>query len=392
MNYPGNAAKMQLLMQSEIRNMSIECDRVNGINLSQGMCDLPLQNVLERGVHEALAKGCNHYTRYDGIDELRLQIANKAQHFNKIQVDPATQICVSSGATGALYCTCYALFSPGDEIILFEPYYGYHDYTFRSLDLCPVYAKLSPPDWSFSLNELERLTTEKTKAILINTPSNPCGKVFSREELEAIADFANAHKLFVLTDEIYEYITFDGREHISPASIPQIRDRVITVSGYSKTFSITGWRIGYAIAQPEIIDLIGAANDLIYVCAPAPLQYAVAKAIETFDDTYYVRMCQEYQKKRDLLCHTLTDVGLTPYVPQGAYYVLADVSMLPGETGREKAMWLLEKTKISTVPGEAFFLDAELGKNIVRFCFAKDASVIQQACDRLIENRTAWLK
>lgn len=378
-------------MQSEIRNMSIECDRVNGINLSQGMCDLPLQSILEYGVHEAMEKGYNHYTRYDGIDELKFQIANKAQCYNKIQVDPATQVCVSSGATGALYCTCYTLFSPGDEILLFEPYYGYHDYTFRSLDLCPVYVKLEPPDWSFSLDELERIITPKTKAILINTPSNPCGKMFYRDELEAIADFVIDHDLIVLTDEIYEYITFDGREHISPASISRIQDRTITISGYSKTFSITGWRIGYAIAQPEIINMIGAVNDLIYVCAPAPLQYAVAKAIETFDDTYYAKICQNYQKKRDLLCDALTDVGLTPYVPQGAYYVLADVSRLPGETGKEKAMWFLEKTTISVVPGEAFFSDTEKGKNIVRFCFAKDIGVIQRACDLLIENRTAWL-
>lgn len=385
-----NNKKLQLLMQSEIRNMSIECDRRNGINLSQGMCDLPLQSVLRDGVLEGLAKGFNHYTRYDGIAELRWQIAEKSMRFNGVKVDPETEVCVSSGATGALYCACYALLSPGDEVLLFEPYYGYHDYTMRSLDLCPVYCRLEPPDWTFTMDELEVLVTARTKAILINTPSNPCGKVFTSDELEQLAAFADAHDLLVLTDEIYEYITYDGHRHISPASIEGLRDRTVTISGYSKTFSITGWRIGYATGPKTLIEKIGAVNDLIYVCAPAPLQYAVAKAIDSFGDGFYEQMRRSYEQKRDLLCGVLQDVGLTPYKPQGAYYILADVSALPGHMGKEKAMWLLEETGISTVPGEAFFVNKGVGKNIVRFCFAKDIAVIQKACDLLLENKSKW--
>ena len=333
--------KISALMQSEIRNMSIECDKVGGINLSQGVCDLPLTDVLKQGVYEALDAGYIHYTRYDGIEQLRQQLSMKTRHFNGFNADPSTEICVSAGATGALYCACYALFQPGDEIIMFEPYYGYHEHTFISLDLVPVYAKLSPPNWDYNLDELEHLVTPKTRAIMINTPSNPCGKVYSEKELNELADFAIQHDLIVLTDEIYEYITYDGRKHISPARLDKLRDRTVTISGYSKTFSITGWRIGYSIAPAQMNEWIGAANDLLYVCAPAPLQYAVAKAIAELDDSFYEKMRQEYQHKRDMLCNTLNEVGLTPYVPQGAYYVLADVSCIPGKDSKERAMWLL---------------------------------------------------
>lgn len=382
--------KIRALMQSEIRNMSIECDKVGGINLSQGVCDLPLTDALKQGVYEALDAGYNHYTRYDGIEQLRQQLSIKTRHFNGFNADPGTEICVSAGATGALYCACYALFQPGDEIVLFEPYYGYHEHTFISLDLVPVYVKLTPPEWSYDMDELERAVSEKTKAIMINTPANPCGKVFSQKELDELADFAIRHDLVVLTDEIYEYITYDNRKHISPASLEKIQNRTVTISGYSKTFSITGWRIGYSIAPAQMSEWIGAANDLLYVCAPAPLQYAVAKAIAELDDSFYEKMRQEYQHKRDMLCNTLNEVGLAPYVPQGAYYVLADVSCIPGKDSKERAMWLLEQTGIGVVPGEAFYKNADEGKNVVRFCFAKDADVIGQACEILIDNKSKW--
>lgn len=377
------------LMQSEIRNMSIECDKVNGINLSQGVCDLPLAPVLQQGVDDAMAMGFNHYTRYDGIDFLREQIARKAKNFNGFLADPSLQICVSAGATGALYCACYATLQPGDEVLLFEPYYGYHEHTLLSLDLVPVYAKLTPPNWDFDIDELERLVTKRTKAIMICTPANPCGKVYTSEELETLGEFAIRHDLLVFTDEIYEYITYDGRKHISPASIPALRDRTVTISGFSKTFSITGWRIGYSIASPKITERIGAANDLIYVCAPAPLQYAVAHALKELPETYYSSMCADYQEKRDLLCDTLQEIGLTPYVPQGAYYVLCDISCIPGETSKQRAMWLLENVGVGVVPGESFYKNGS-GESIARFCFAKDKSVIEDACDLLIKNKKKW--
>jgi aminotransferase len=361
--------------------MSIECDSINGINLAQGICDLSLEKVLSKGVFEGMNIGENHYTRYDGIGFLREQIVYKAKSFNGIEAD-IDQIIVSSGATGALYSVCFSLFDPGDEIILFEPYYGYHEYTLMSLDLVPVFATLKPPTWTFDIDELERLVSSKTKAIILCTPSNPCGKIFSHEELDILGDFCIKNNLIVLSDEIYEYITYDELQHISPASCDKFKGRTITISGYSKTFSITGWRIGYCIAEKSIIKWIGNANDLIYVCAPAPLQYGLAKAIKEIPESFYERLRVQYKKKRDLLCSTLSNLGLMPYVPEGAYYVLADVKALPGDTSKEKAMYILNKTGIGVVPGDAFYR-SKGGRNLVRFCFAKDMTVIQQACELL---------
>jgi aminotransferase len=361
--------------------MSVECDKVNGINLAQGICDLPLENILSTSAFEAMHKGENHYTRFDGIDLLREQIANKANKFNNIAVD-ADNVMVSSGATGAFYSACFALFNPEDEIILFEPYYGYHEYTLMALDLVPVFAILTPPAWKFDIIQLQNLITEKTKAIVICTPANPSGKIFSKEELGDLGDFCIKNNLVVLTDEIYEYITYDENKHVSPASCEKFAGRTITVSGYSKTFSITGWRIGYCIADKAILKWIGNASDLTYVCAPSPLQYGVAQAIRQIPDSFYNELKIKYQQKRDMMCSVLFDLGLTPYVPQGAYYILADVSSLPGKTSKDKAMYILNRTGIGVVPGDAFYRSAD-GANLVRFCFAKDINVIEKACDCL---------
>lgn len=377
-----NNNRMKNLMQSEIRNMSIECDKVHGINLSQGICDLPLTKEITAGVTEALAKGINQYTRYDGLDEIRQAIGKKAKYFNHIENNFDTDITVTCGATGALYSACIALLSPGDEVLLFQPFYGYHEYTLHATDLVPVYVNLTPPEWTFDIAELEKAVTKRTKAIIINTPSNPCGKVFSREELEILGDFCIQHDLIIFTDEIYEYITYDNKEHVSPASIDQIKDRVITISGYSKTFSITGWRIGYSIAKKEFAHLIGVASDLIYVCAPAPLQYATAQAINNLSDDFYLELKNEFIQKRKIICDALNDCGLTPYVPQGAYYVLADISQLRGSSSKEKCMWLLDKTGVAAVPGESFYHDVG-GETLARFCFAKDDSVLNEAAERL---------
>jgi aminotransferase len=373
--------KAQFLQQSEIRNMSVECDKVNGINLAQGICDLPLETILSTSAYKAMCEGENHYTRFDGIDLLREQIANKANKFNGIKVD-ADNIIVSSGATGAFYSACFALFNPGDEIILFEPYYGYHEYTLLSLDLTPVFATLTPPAWQFDMDQLQNLVTPRTKGIIVCTPANPSGKVFSREELDKLGDFCVKNDLIVLTDEIYEYITYDENRHISPASCEKFEGRTITVSGYSKTFSITGWRIGYCIADKAIAKWIGNASDLIYVCAPSPLQYGVARAIGETPDSFYSELKVKYQQKRDMMCSVLSNLGLTPHVPQGAYYILADVSSLPGKTSKDKAMHILNRVGIGVVPGDAFYRSNN-GANLARFCFAKDISIIEKACDCL---------
>ncbi|MBE0683419.1 MAG: pyridoxal phosphate-dependent aminotransferase [Anaerolineales bacterium] len=376
------SSRSSQIVQSEIRNMSIECDRVGGINLSQGICDLELPLPVRLGAQEAMIEGINHYTRYDGLLELRQAIAEKTIKYNHIQTDPEKNITVSGGSTGAFYCACLALLNPGDEVIIFEPYYGYHINTLIAANVNPVYVPLEPPDWSFSIQDLEKIITPRTKGIMVNTPANPCGKVFSQDELEQIADFAVRHQLFVFTDEIYEYFVYDGRKHISPGSIQSIADQTITISGYSKTFSITGWRIGYAVCHEKWAQMIGYVNDLFYVCAPAPLQLGVARGINELPAEFYEALCEQYYVKRNKLCQILTDIGITPFVPQGAYYVLADVSRLPGKTSKDKAMYLLQKTGVATVPGEAFY-SHHRGQNLVRFCFAKDNAIIDEACQRL---------
>jgi aminotransferase len=374
--------RAQRIAPSEIRIMSVECDKVRGINLAQGVCDTPVPPDVRQAAERAIEAGHNSYTRLDGVQPLREQIACKMQRFNKVECDPEREIVVTAGSTGAFYCACLALLNPGDEVVLFEPYYGYHLQTLLSVDAVPVYIRLEAPAWKFAGDDLERVVTSKTRAIVLNSPANPSGKVFTRAELETIATFAKKHDLFVLTDEIYEYFLYDDLEHVSMATLPGMKERTITLSGYSKTFSITGWRIGYAVAHARWSHAIGYYSDLCYVCAPAPLQFGVAAGIAELKQDFYRHLREEYAEKRDLICTTLNEIGLTPSVPQGAYYVLADASRLPGGNSKEKAMYLLEKTGVACVPGGAFYHD-EAGENLIRFCYAKTDRDLEAACERL---------
>ena len=367
--------------QSQIRIMSVECDRVRGINLAQGICDTEVPEPVQRAAVEAIRGRQNSYTRLDGIEQLRRAIARKMSEYNRVQVDPEREVVVTAGSTGAFYSTCMALLNPGDEIIVFEPYYGYHVNTLRALDCVPVYVTMHPPRWIFSREILERAITPNTRAIILNTPANPSGKVFSREELEFIAALAVEHDFFVITDEIYEYFLYDENEHISIASLPGMADRTITISGFSKTYSITGWRIGYAVCDQRWAQSIGYFHDLAYICAPSPFQHAVAAGLEELTPEFYRGMAAEYCAKRDLLCTTLEQAGLPPSWPQGSYYVLADASALPGNNSKEKAMNLLGQAGVASVPGEAFF--SEGGRNLLRFCFAKTEADLEEACRRL---------
>lgn len=374
--------RMSTLAHSEIRAMTQACAKVKGINMAQGVCDTPVPTVVLKGAEQAMESGKNVYTRFDGLPELRQALASKLARYNGIKADPETEITISSGATGSFHCACLALLNPGDEVILFEPYYQYHISALLAVEAVPVIVKMTAPHWTFSTGEIERAMTPRTKAIIVNSPGNPSGKVFSRTELEGIADVTRRHDLFAFTDEIYEYFLYDGSRHISLATLSGMSERTITVGGYSKTFSITGWRIGYSVADQRWASLIGAMNDLLYVCAPAPLQAGVASGIEQLPDSFYRDLAGDYQIKRDRICHALEKAGLTPSIPQGAYYVLADVSSLPGKTGKERAMHLLNKTGVAGVPGEAFFSGDE-GRYFIRFSYAKTDSELDEACRRL---------
>ena len=370
------------VVRSEIRNMSLECDRLGGINLSQGICDTPTPECVQRAAQAAMAEGWNTYTPHIGVAELRQAISTKLSHFYQLQADPETEIVVSAGSTGAFYSSCMALLNPGDEVILLEPFYGYHLSTLIATGLEAKFVRLRPPNWTFDIEDLRAACGPRTRAIMICTPANPSGKVFTMAELEAIRDLAVERDLIVFTDEIYEHFLYDGNRHISPVTVPGLRDRTVMISGFSKLLSITGWRIGYAVAPPRWAEAIGYFSDLIYVCAPAPLQVGVARGLSQLEPDYYDHLARAYRSKRDKICEVLDRAGLEPYVPAGGYYVLANIAALPGNSAKEKVMFLLEKSGVACVPGDSFFHD-EGGKDLARFCFAKNDTVLDEACRRL---------
>ncbi len=363
--------------------MTQACMEAKGLNMAQGVCDTPVPAVILKAAAQAMEHGRNVYSRFDGLSELRQALAFKLSRDNGIQADPETEITVSAGATGSFHSACLALLNPGDEAILFEPYYQYHISAMLAVEAIPVMVKMQAPDWTFSPEAIEQAVTQRTRAVIVNSPGNPSGKVFTKEELNAVAQIAARHDLFVFTDEIYEYFLYDGRRHVSMASLPGMADRTITIGGYSKTFSVTGWRIGYSIAARRWAQVIGAMNDLLYVCAPTPLQAGVAVGIRELPEAFYRQLAKDYQAKRDRFCAALAQAGLLPSVPQGAYYVLADASRLSGKTGKDRAMHLLKTVGIAGVPGEAFF-SGSTGSRFIRFSYAKTDADLDEACRRLM--------
>lgn len=369
-------------MQSEIRAMSVECDRVGGVNLAQGICDTELPAAVAEGAIQAIRDGHNIYTRLDGIAVLRQAIAAKLLRHNGIAADPDSEVLVTSGATGAFSAASLALLNPGDEVLIFEPFYGYHLSTLRSLRISPVVVPLTRPDFRLDLDAVRLAITPRTRALVLNTPSNPSGKVFTLAELQALAAIIIEHDLFVFSDEIYEYFLFDGARHISIATLPGMAERTITICGFSKTFSITGWRVGYLAASRRWIPSIGYFHDLTYVCSPAPLQFGAAAGLAALPQSFYDSLSTEYQRKRDQLCAALTRAGLTPSIPTGAYYVLADSSRISASTAPDKARTLLAATGVAAVAGSAFFEEGR-GDNLLRFCFGKKPYDLDRACAAL---------
>jgi len=372
--------RLRGLVQSDIRRMSRECERVGGINLGQGICDLPTIPELVEGACDAIRSNKATYSKFEGIDLLRERIARKVERHNGFTADPSKEIVVTVGSSGGFLAAAMATLNVGDEVILFEPYYGYHLNTFKVLGFEPKFVPLQAPDWTIDFDVLRAAFSPKTKAIVVCTPSNPSGKMFTREELEKIGALCREFGAWIFTDEIYEYIVYDGRKHVSVASIPSCRDLAITISGFSKTFSITGWRVGYVISDERVAGPIGLMNDLFAICAPTPLQWGVARALEIGDE-YYRDMAADYQTKRDMLADALSEAGFEPSIPQGSYYMLAKI---PDDfrDDKEAAQALLESTRVASVPGSAFFV-SEVGKRMLRFCYAKDFESLEEACKRL---------
>ena len=369
-------------VQSEIRAMTTECDRIGGINLAQGVCDTPVPAPVQEAAIQAIHDGHNIYTRADGIARLRSAIAAKQQRDYGLTYDPETEVLVASGATAGLHVAAMALLNPGDEVLVFEPFYGYHVSTLQALRVKPVLVPLTEPDYALDAAALQAAITPKTRAILLNTPTNPSGKVFNRAELETISAIVQEHDFFLFTDEIYEYFVYDGARHISPATLPAMRDRTIVISGFSKTFSVTGWRLGYVTSDAKWMTAMSYFHDLTYVCAPSPFQHGAAAGIEQLPPSFYQQVAIDHQSKRDRILSALTGAGLTPTNPAGAYYVLADVTRLPGKTAAEKSRHLLRVTGVAAVAGSAFFRPGH-GENLLRFCFAKKDHELDEACGRL---------
>ena len=376
--------RLRGLVQSDIRRMSRECERVGGINLGQGICDLPTIPELVDGACEAIRSSKATYSKFEGIDLLRERIAAKIERFNGFSADPATELVVTVGSTGGFAAAAMATLNAGDEVILFEPYYGYHLNTLKVLGVETKFVPLQQPDWAIDFDVLRAAFGPKTRGIVVCTPSNPCGKVFTREELEKIAALCHEFDAWCYTDEIYEYIVYDGRRHLSMGAVD--RDVAVTISGFSKTFSVTGWRIGYVAADRRVTGPIGLVNDLFYVCAPTPLQWGIARALEIGEE-YYTNLAADYQLKRDLLAEALTEGGFRPYVPQGAYYMLAEIPDRFANAS-EAAMALIEEAKVASVPGPSFYA-SNRGDRLLRFCFAKDFAALEEAARRLRELRVA---
>lgn len=376
------ADKLKLLPSADIRAMTLACNEVGGINLSQGVCDLPTPQVIRQAAIEAIQKDLSVYAPAAGIPELRVEIAKKLKETNKISADSNSQILVTNGVTGGVGSVYLSLFNPGDEILLFEPYYGYHYNQAILANLVPRPIRLDAPKFQITPEILSKVDASKVKGIVLCSPSNPSGRMFSQAEVSAVMDFAKKHNCVVISDEIYEYFTYDGREHFSPGSNPDWQDRVVTLMGFSKSFSITGWRLGYLTASQELVSAIAKANDQIYVCGPTPLQYGVLAGLKSVPQSYFDQLKVDFVKKRDQICESLTKAGLTPVIPEGSYYVLADVTKLGCKNSTDAAFKVLNEVGVASVPGSAFF-QSDLADRYIRFCFAVDNDPLTEACRRI---------
>ncbi len=386
MSAPRISRRVQGFTESVIREMTRVCLQYDGVNLAQGMPNFRPPPELVAAAHRALEGDFHQYAITWGAPSLRRAVADKYRKFYGLPVDPEQNVTICCGSTETMLSTLLAVLNPGDQVIVFEPFYENYGPGCIISGAEPVFVPLEPPDFSFDPDRLRRAVSPRTKAIVFNSPNNPTGKVFSRPELEAIADLCLRHDLLAITDEIYEHIVFDGLEHTPIATLPGMAERTITISGISKSYSVTGWRIGYAVAAPEISQGIRRAHDFVTVGAPHPLQEAAVTAL-TLPDGYYDWLRQMYQAKRDLLLGRLEKAGFVVYPPRGAYYILTDVAHFleryDVEDDTAFAMFLVKEAGVATVPGSSFYAHPELGKTKIRFCFPKTDDLLQEAGERL---------
>ncbi|MEP6691386.1 MAG: aminotransferase class I/II-fold pyridoxal phosphate-dependent enzyme [Gemmatimonadaceae bacterium] len=376
-----SASRTRPFSESVIREMTRIANQHDAINLAQGFPDFAMPAPMKNAACAAIQGDINQYAITWGSPALRLALAEKYRRFYNMEFDTETEITVTCGATEALAATYLALIDPGDEVIVLEPFYENYGPDAILAGAKPVYVPLEAPHWTLDVARLRAAFTPRTKAIVLNTPHNPTGRVFTRAEMTAIAELCQEFDAWVFTDEPYEHITYAGSHHVM-ATLPGMRERTVTISSLSKTLSITGWRIGYAIAPAKESLAIRKIHDFLTIGAPAPLQAAAAIGVG-FDADYYNHLALDYRERREYMLPVLRDAGFKFATPEGAYYVFADISDLTDEDDDTFAKWMTREVGVATVPGSSFYANAAHGHNYVRFAFCKKLETLERAAERL---------
>ena len=368
--------------ESVIREMTRLALENSAINLAQGFPDFAAPEQIREAAREAITAGFNQYAITWGAKPFRDAIAAKYRRWYGLELDPEQEITVCCGATECMIASLLAVVEPGDEVVFFEPFYESYGPDTHLCGAVPRLVRTRPPDWTFDPQELRRAFTRRTKAIVINSPNNPTGKVFSREELEMIAELCQEFDALAITDEIYEHVLYDGAEHIPIMTLPGMRDRSISVNSMSKTYGVTGWRVGWVMAAPDLSESVRKVHDFLTVGAAAPLQQAGVLAL-SLPDSYYENLARDYQARRDYFLSILDRTGFRFLKPRGAYYVMTDISAFGPADDVSFALNLTENIGVAAVPGSSFFADPRDGSYLVRFCFCKKYETLEEAGQRL---------
>jgi aspartate/methionine/tyrosine aminotransferase len=379
--------KAALFEESVIRKMTQVCLAHNGVNLAQGFPDFPTPPELQEAAIKAIRDGFNQYARTWGAPQMVEALAEKVRWFQGMTIDPNTQVTICCGTTEAMIASLLATIDPGDEVIVTSPFYENYGADTILCGAVPRYVTLHPTlerGFRFDQNELAAAFNSKTRGIIVNTPNNPTGKVYTREDLQFIADLCIKYDVLAFTDEIYEHILYDGRPHVSLATLPGMAERTITISGLSKTYSMTGWRVAWAIASKEITAAIRKVHDFLTVGAPHPLQVAGAAALR-MPRSFYEQLGREYAERRSVMWSALKEVGFEGFYPEGAYYIMVNIDKFarPGEDDTAFALRLVKDAGVATVPGSSFYNPASLGHRQVRFAFCKKIETLEDAVQRL---------
>jgi len=374
--------KAQQFTESVIREMTRLAMEHDALNLAQGFPDFPAPELVKEAAVSAVRADVNQYSITWGARDFRRAIAGRFERDTGLAVDPEREVTVCCGATEAMIASLLAVIDSGDEVVFFEPFYENYGPDSIICGATPRFVALRPPDWTFDPDELAAAFNERTRAIVLNTPNNPTGKVFSRAELESIAALCQRWDAYAVSDEIYQYLVYDGTKHISIASLPGMRERSITLNSLSKTYSVTGWRVGYTVAPPEVSGAIRKMHDFITVGAPAPLQEAGTVALN-LPDSYYLKLRSEYMTRRDRFLPALEKAGFRCFKPHGAYYIMTDISGFGFKSDVEFARYLIRDVGVAAVPGSSFYSRAELGRQQLRFCYSKTDATLDEAARRL---------